>query len=146
MQIRKMTIKDYDEIYSLWISCVGMGLNSLDDTKEGIAKFLERNPETCFVALIGNKVVGAIMVGTDGRRGYIYHTAVHPDFRKQGIAKALVDTALFAVESLGINKVALVVFGRNTDGNEFWEKMGFTTREDIIYRNKTLVEFVRIDT
>lgn len=146
MQIRKMTIEDYDYIYSLWMSCAGMGLNSLDDTKDGIARFLERNPETCFVAMVDGSIIGAILVGTDGRRGYIYHTAVHPDFRKQGIAKTLVDTALFAVESLGINKIALVVFGRNTDGNEFWEKMGFTTREDIIYRNKTLVEFVRTDT
>lgn len=146
MQIRKMTITDYDEIYSRWLSCAGMGLNSLDDTKDGIARFLERNPETCFVALVDGSIVGAIMVGTDGRRGYIYHTAVHPDYRKRGIAKALVDRALSAVENLGINKVALVVFGRNKDGNEFWEKMGFTTREDIVYRNKTLVEFVRIDT
>ena len=146
MQIRKMTIADYDEVYSLWISCVGMGLNSLDDTKDGISKFLERNPETCFVALKDGAIVGAIMVGTDGRRGYIYHTAVHTNYRKQGIGKALVDSALSAIKILGINKVALVVFGRNKSGNEFWEKMGFTTREDIIYRNKTITEFVRIDT
>ena len=146
MQIRKMTIADYDDVYSLWMSCAGMGLNSLDDTKEGIARFLERNPETCFVASVDEGIVGAIMVGADGRRGYINHTAVHPDYRKRGIAKTLVETALSAVENLGINKVALVVFGRNKGGNEFWEKMGFTTREDIIYRNKTLVEFVRIDT
>ena len=141
-----MIITDYDDVYSLWTSCAGMGLNSLDDTKDGIARFLERNPETCFVASIDESIVGAIMVGTDGRRGYIYHTAVHPNYRKQGIAKALVDTALTSVESLGINKVALVVFDSNTGGNEFWEKMGFTTRGDIVYRNKTLVEFVRIDT
>ena len=146
MQIRKMTIGDYEEIYALWTSCKGMGLNSLDDTKEGIEKFLNRNPETCLVALSDGRIVGAIMVGTDGRRGYIYHTAVHPDYRRRGIAKALVEAALAAVEKLGINKVALVVFGRNKDGNAFWEMMGFTTREDIIYRNKTLVEFERIDT
>lgn len=146
MQIRNMTIADYDEIYALWMSCVGMGLNSLDDSKDGISKFLERNPETCFVALIDEKIVGVIMVGTDGRRGYIYHTAVHPDFRKQGIAKALVNTALSAVERLGIGKVALIVFGRNKVGNEFWESMGFTQRDDIVYRNKSIIEFERIDT
>ena len=146
MQIRKMGIADYDEVYSLWTSCKGMGLNSLDDTKDGIAKFLRRNPDTCFVALIDDKIIGAILVGTDGRRAYIYHTAVHPDYRKQGVAKSLVDTTLSAVENLGINKVALVVFSRNQIGNDFWEKMGFTTREDIIYRNKTIKEFVRIDT
>lgn len=146
MLIRKMAITDYDQLYSLWLSCAGMGVNSLDDTKDGIARFLERNPDTCFVAAVDKSIIGAVMVGTDGRRGYIYHTAVHPDYRKHGIAKTLVDTALSAVENLGINKVALVVFGANKGGNEFWEKMGFTSRNDIIYRNKTLVEFVRIDT
>lgn len=146
MQIREMTIADYSEIYSLWMSCNGMGLNSLDDSKNGIEKFLERNPKTCFVALIDGLIIGVIMVGTDGRRGYVYHTAVHPNYRKQGVAKVLVNTALSAVESLGINKVALVVFERNKVGNEFWEKMGFTIRNDLIYRNKTLVELVRIDT
>ncbi len=146
MQIRKMTIDDYDDIYSLWMSCAGMGLNSLDDTKDGIAKFIERNPETCFVATVDKKLVGAIMVGTDGRRGYIYHTAVHPDYRRQGIAKAMVKTALAAVESLGIGKVALVVFGKNKAGNEFWEGLGFTAREDLVYRNKAIIEFDRIDT
>lgn len=146
MRIRKMTIADYDEVYSLWLSCAGMGLNNLDDTKDGITRFLEQNPETCFVAVINEKIIGAIMVGTDGRRGYIYHTAVHPDYRKQSVAKTLVDTALSAVKGLGINKVALVVFDKNKGGNEFWEKMGFTTREDIVYRNKNIVEFIRIDT
>lgn len=146
MQIRIMTNEDYDDIYSLWMSCAGMGLNSLDDSKDGIAKFLERNPETCFVALIDERLVGVIMVGTDGRRGYIYHTAVHPDYRRQGIAKALVDAALAAVKRLGIGKVALVVFGRNKVGNEFWEKQGFTVRDDLVYRNKAVIEFVRIDT
>ncbi|MDE6201004.1 MAG: GNAT family N-acetyltransferase [Clostridiales bacterium] len=146
MKIREMTIEDYSDVYSLWMSCNGMGLNSLDDSKNGIEKFLERNPKTCFVALIDGIIVGVIMVGTDGRRGYIYHTAVHPNYRKQGIAKALVNTALSAVESLGINKVAMVVFERNKAGNEFWENMGFTVRNDLIYRNKALVELVRIDT
>lgn len=146
VQIREMTIADYDEVYALWMSCKGMGLNSLDDTRNGIANFLKRNPETCFVALIDKRVIGVILVGTDGRRGYIYHTAVHPDYRRQGVAKALVDAALSAAENLGISKVALIVFGKNKIGNDFWEKMGFTTREDIIYRNKTLKDLVRIDT
>ena len=146
MQIRKMTIDDYDDIYSLWTSCAGMGLNSLDDTKSGISKFIECNPETCFVATVDEKLVGAIMVGADGRRGYVYHTAVHPDYRRQGIAKAMVDAALSAVERLGIGKVALVVFGNNKDGNEFWKGLGFTARQDLVYRNKAIFEFDRRDT
>ena len=146
MQIVKMTIDDYEKVYSVWSACRGMGLNNLDDTKDGIAKFLKRNPETCFVAKINDLVIGAIMVGNDGRRGYIYHTAVHPHYQKQGIGSALVETAVAALRALGINKVALVVFSRNKSGNEFWEKVGFTAREDLVYRNKTINEFIRFDT
>jgi len=146
MNIRTMNITDYEDVYSLWLSCKGMGLNNLDDSKDGIERFLERNPETCFVAEKDNKIVGVIITGNDGRRGYIYHTAVNPDYRKQGIASALVNTALEALETIGINKVALVVFERNQSGNEFWEKIGFTQRDDLIYRNKTITQMERIDT
>lgn len=146
MFIRKMTIDDYDAVYSLWMSCVGMGLNNLDDSKEGIDKFIQRNPDTCLVAENDSAILGVIMVGNDGRRGYIYHTAVHPDYRKQGIAKKLVDYAMDELSVLGINKVALVVFDRNKTGNAFWESQGFTVRNDLVYRNKALAEIVRIDT
>lgn len=146
MNIRKMIIEDYDEVYNLWISCSGMGLNDLDDSENGIDMFLKRNPDTCFVAEDGNKIVGVVMVGNDGRRGYIYHTAVNPQYRKQGIASKLVHTALKALKQCGINKVALVVFDKNDSGNQFWEKQGFTVREDLVYRNKSITEMIRIDT
>jgi ribosomal protein S18 acetylase RimI-like enzyme len=146
MKIRNMVISDYKDVYNLWMSCEGMGLNNLDDSKEGIEKFLNRNPETCFVAEIENKVVGVIITGNDGRRGYIYHTAVDPRFRKQGIAHSLVETTLNALKQCGINKVALVVFKRNQNGNDFWEKLNFTTRNDLIYRNKAITKMIRIDT
>lgn len=146
MNIRIMTIADYDNVYALWLSCKGMGLNNLDDSREGIARFLKRNPDTCFVAEDGGNTVGVIIAGNDGRRGYIYHTAVNPEYRRKGIAKALVNAALETLRDLGINKTALVVFERNADGNAFWEKMGFTSRGDLVYRNKTLTEMVRIDT
>ena len=146
MNIRLMSIDDYEKVYELWMSCVGMGLNNLDDSKEGIDKFLQRNPDTCLVAEADSRIVGVIIVGNDGRRGYIYHTAVNPQYRKQGIAKSLVETAMAALQNNGINKVALVVFDRNEIGNDFWEKMGFTVRDDLIYRNKALAEIVRIDT
>ena len=146
MIIRKMTTEDYNDVYDLWMSCVGMGLNNLDDSKEGIDKFIQRNPDTCLVAEKDSSIVGAIMVGSDGRRGYIYHTAVHPDFRRQGIASKLVDSAIRKLSALGINKVALVVFDRNDTGNSFWESQGFTGRSDLVYRNKALAEMIRIDT
>jgi len=146
MIIRKMTAADYDKVYSLWMSCKGMGLNNLDDSRVGIEKFISRNPDTCLVAEADSEIIGAIMVGNDGRRGYIYHTAVHPDCRKQGIGKKLAQTAINELSALGINKAALVVFDRNEAGNAFWESMGFTVRNDLVYRNRALTEIVRIDT
>ena len=143
---RTMDISDYEQVYKLWLSCAGMGLNNLDDSKEGIQKFLSRNPDTCFVAQDDRKIVGVIIAGNDGRRGYIYHTAVHPQHRHKGIASKLVNEAMEALRSLGINKTALVVFSKNTDGNAFWEKNGFTSRQDLVYRNKAITEMIRIDT
>ena len=75
MQIRTMQIEDYDAVFALWKSCSGMGLNDVDDSRSGIERFLQRNPETCLVAVEETAVIGAILVGSDGRRAYIYHTA-----------------------------------------------------------------------
>ena len=146
MVIRFMTIEDYEKVYQLWLSCIGMGLNNLDDSKDGIAIYLDRNPDTCFVAEKSDEIIGVIIAGHDGRRGFIYHTAVNPDYRNQGIATKLVNAAMDALKANGINKVALVVFDRNEVGNAFWEKVGFTAREDLVYRNKAIAELVRIDT
>ena len=146
MNIREMIETDYDQVYQLWLSCVGMGLNDLDDSKEGIARFLQRNPQTCLVAVENQTIIGAILVGSDGRRAYIYHTAVHPNYRRRGIARQLVEAVLTVLDELKIHKVALVVFKRNTEGNRFWEKLGFSVREDLIYRNQARTEMTRIDT
>lgn len=146
MIIRLMALSDYEQVYQLWLSCAGMGLNNLDDSREGIERFLKRNPENCFVAEKDEKIIGVIIAGNDGRRGYIYHTAVNPDYRKQGIGKKLVDNAMSALEKEGINKVALVVFEKNKIGNDFWENTGFTVRDDLVYRNKNIHDMNRIDT
>ena len=146
INIRVMTIEDYDGIYDLWINTPGMGLNSTDDSREGIEKYIKRNPTSCFVAEDNDKIVGVIIAGHDGRRGYIYHTAVLPAYRKQGMAKQLVDRAMSALDAEGINKVALVAFKKNELGNGFWENIGFINRDDLVYRNKNIHELNRIDT
>ena len=146
INIRVITIDDYDEVYQLWIHTPGMGLNSIDDSRAGIEKYIKRNPTTCFVAETESKIVGVIMAGHDGRRGYIYHTAVSSVYRNQGIGKRLVDSAMSALEQEGINKAALVVFERNEIGNKFWSHLGFTERDDLIYRNKNIHVLDRIDT
>ena len=146
MTIRTMNIADYDKVYALWMSCKNMGFNNLDDSLDGINHFLERNPNTSFVAVDNDEIIGIILAGHDGRRGYIYHMSVAEEYRKQGIGAKLVKHCLTALNQEGINKAALLVFNRNKTGNAFWERMGFATREDIVYRNKELVEIVRIDT
>lgn len=140
MLIRKMTIADYNDVYLLWSDTDGMGLRSLDDSEAGIARFLERNPGTCFVAETDGEIFGVILCGHDGRRGYIYHTAVRENRRGQGIGKWLVQAAKLALLAQGINKVALVVFRSNEVGNAFWQAVGFNERHDLIYRNQSLNE------
>lgn len=146
IQIRIMTIADYDALYDLWLHIPGMGLNTTDDSREGIAQYLKRNPTTCFVAEADGKLIGVIMAGHDGRRGFIYHTAVLPEHRKQGIAMTLVDHAMQALEAEGIHKTALVVFASNELGNGFWEHIGFTKREDLVYRNRNIHPLEKINT
>lgn len=146
MIIREMTIADYDSVYHLWVNTPGMGLNNLDDSVQGIEKYLKRNPNTCFVAEKNNKIIGVILSGHDGRRGFIYHAAVDPSERNSGVGTTLLDKAMNALKNEGISKVALVVFSHNELGNSFWEKRGFIVRQDLTYRNKAICELKSIDT
>lgn len=138
-KIRTMTIEDYDGVRKLWAETEGMCLRNIDDSYEGINKFIKRNPETCFVALDERqKIIGSVLCGNDGRRGYIYHLAVHKNYRKMRIGKNLVNEAADALKDLGISKAALLVLRTNKEGNEFWEKMGYYERNDVIYRDMLL--------
>ena len=145
LTIRVMTLDDYDGVYDLWLHTPGMGLKATDDSREGIQQYLKRNPNTSFVAESDGRIVGVIMAGHDGRRGYLYHTAVLPAYRKQGIARQLVNRAMAALEEEGIHKVALVAFESNDIGNDFWEHIGFSQRNDLIYRNKNIHALKPVD-
>jgi ribosomal protein S18 acetylase RimI-like enzyme len=133
-----MTISDYKEVFDLWSNTPNMGLNDIDDTQDGIAKYLLRNPQTCFIAEKDNKIIGAVLSGHDGRRGYISHLAVAKNEQGQGTGTALVNAVVTALANEEIHKVALLVFTTNDKGNNFWEKQGFTTRGDLVYRNKVI--------
>ena len=144
MQIRNMKLEDYETVYDLWIHTAGVGLNTTDDSREGISNYLLRNPNTCFIAEEDGDVAGVILSGHDGRRGFIYHTTVKETYRRKGIGKQLVDSALRALEAEGIHKVALVAFENNVSGNKFWERAGFSVRDDLVYRNKEIHPLTRI--
>ena len=138
MFIRLMASEDYERVYALWQSTQGVGMRSLDDSRQGIEKFLLRNPTTNFVAQQSGEIVGVIMCGTDGRRAYIYHATVATGYRNKGIGKQLVDVVKGAAKKLGINKIALVVFADNAAGNAFWERMGFVLRDDLCYKDLSI--------
>lgn len=139
-QIRTMKMEDYEEVYALWESIRGFGVRSLDDSKEGVERFLKRNPTTSVVALMGNRIVGAILCGHDGRRGCFYHVCVHEDYRKRGIGKEMAVRCMKELQKEQINKVSLIAFKRNEIGNAFWESVGWTFREDLNYYDFILNE------
>ena len=136
MQIRLMEEEKISAYLEFWRRIPGMGLNDYDDSEEGLRRFLRRNPKTAFAVWEGDALLGTILAGHDGRRGFIYHTAVTPTSRGMGIGKSLVTAVMEALRAEGIQKAALVVFRDNGEGNAFWEKLGFTTREDLVYRNR----------
>lgn len=134
VNVRLMTINDYDGVAQAW--GIIDSTNSVDDSREGFTRYLKRNPTTSFVAEDNGKIVGTILAGHDGRRGFFHHVVVLPEYREQGIGAKMVENAMNALEKEGIQKTALVVFSDNDLGNGFWEHLGFTVREDLIYRNK----------
>lgn len=138
--IRSVTIEDYDAVFELWNSTEQSrrALNPVDDSREGIEKYLKRNPNTCFAAVAEDKIIGVILSGHDGRRGIIHHLCVHPDHRRMGIAGQLVAFAEEALQKEGIQKLFGLVFKDNDTANKFWENQGYSLRTNLNYRNKSL--------
>ena len=128
--IRPMTIEDYEEVYALWTHIRGFGIRSIDDSKEDIARFLERNPNTSAVAICDDKIVGNILCGHDGRQGSFYHVCVAKEYRRRGIATRMAVFCMRALQNAGINKITLIAFSENEGGNAFWRKIGWTSRSD----------------
>lgn len=140
MQVRVMTIEDYPQVYALWMSIHGFGIRTVDDSCEGVEKFLKRNPATSVVAVEDDRVIGAILCGHDGRRGCFYHVCVAEDKRQRGIGKQMATFAMHALKAEGINKVSLIAFKSNEVGNRFWRSVGWTYRDDLNYYDFTLNE------
>lgn len=138
MTIRTMTIEDYDGVYALWMTIRGFAIRSVDDSREGVERFLKRNPSTSVVAEENGVIVGAILCGHDGRRGCLYHVCVREDCRMQGIGRRMVTFAMEALKAERISKVSLIAFTVNDIGNAFWNRIGWTRRMDLNYYDFTL--------
>ena len=138
--IRPMTMDDYKQVHQLWMEIHGFGIRSIDDSEEGVERFIRRNPTTSMVAESDGKIVGAILCGHDGRRGCLYHVCVHEDYRKHGIGKAMAVACMRALQEEQINKVSLIAFKSNELGNHFWKEAGWCFREDLNYYDFPLNE------
>lgn len=137
--IQEMTVEDYDAVRELWSACKNLEISSTD-SREGIARFLERNPGLSFVALDGSQIVGAVLCGHDGRRGYIDQLAVRRSHRRQGIGRALVSRCVFNLMRIGIRKWHLFVFEDNEPAVAFWRSLGWQERVELMTMSRTAAD------
>jgi N-acetylglutamate synthase len=135
VQLLPMTSSDYQSVIELWNACEGVRAN---ETPEELARILDRNPGLCLVARVGKALAGAILCCHDGRRGYLYHLGVRPNFRRQGIATLLVDRCLTELARLGIRRCTIFLIRGNTDGEAFWRQHGWRERTDLVAFAKDL--------
>lgn len=140
LRIRTMTLRDYDAVLALWRGMPGIGLDDDCDSRAGIARYLKRNPGLSFVARRGKEIVGAVISGHDGRRGYLHHLAVAPSERRQGIGKALVARCLRALAARRIAKCNIFLYQSNAAGRVFWERSGWKLRGDLHIMQKMTKE------
>ena len=137
IEIRIMNSSDYSGAIDLWRSLPGLGLSSADE-QTAIDLFLNKNPLTCYVALDKSKIIGTVLGGSDGRRGYLYHLAVHKDYQKIGLGRKLSELCLASLKSQGLKKCHIFVINSNSEGLRFWEKMGWLLRKDILVMSRDL--------
>jgi ribosomal protein S18 acetylase RimI-like enzyme len=131
--IRAMTMDDYDEVKALWLTIDGFGIRSIDDSREGVERFISRNPDTSAVAEENGVIIGSVLCGSDGRRGTLYHVCVAGNKRRHGIGRAMVGYCMNALKREHINKISLIAFKDNDAGNCFWKTTGWTYRDDMNY-------------
>ena len=128
INIVPMRPEDYDDVRALWMTIRGFGIRALDDSREDIVRFIERNPTTSVVAKAGSRIVGTILCGSDGRQGALYHVCVAKEYRRRGIGTQMVAFCMHQLRYMGINKVSLIAFTTNEAGNAFWNKIGWTRK------------------
>lgn len=131
IELHELRGEDWPEVSALWRSCEGIGLSD-SDSREAIGAYLERNPGMSAVAREPDgRLVGAVLCGDDGRRGYLHHLAVSPDARGRGIGAALLARCFERLAGRGIPKCNIFLFGDNEPGREFWLRAGWNARPDL---------------
>ena len=139
INIHEMSIDDYQKIYNLWEKSDNIGLSKADSL-HSIGKFLERNPGMSYTAWTEGKLIGTVLCGHDGRRGYIHHLMVDLDYRRKGLGQSLVSRCIFALTRIGIQKCHLFIFEDNEGGQKFWESLGWTKRVELTIMSQMVLE------
>lgn len=120
----------YDEVVALWRQCKGIGLSEAD-SRENMVRYLERNPGMSLVAIGNRTVLGVVLAGHDGRRGYLHHLAVAEKYRNRGVGRMLVAGCLDKLAEAGIDKSHIFLFRDNSEGERFWQSIGWNVRSDL---------------
>ena len=136
--LRPMLIDDLDGATWLWENTPGVVMREYDDSPESIKRFLTRNPDTSFVLVWDGEIIGTILGGNDGRRGYLYHFVVREDFRGKGLGTRLLEAAYSRLQESGVPKAGLVAFQNNISGLHFWKHKGWFLRQDLYYLDFSL--------
>jgi len=139
IETRPMTMEDYPQAIRLWESTPGIGVSSADQADK-MARFLERNPGMSFIARVGGRLVGTVLCGHDGRRGYLYHMAVREKYRRMGIAMKLGEACMAALRKAGIEKCHILVYSANSGGLSFWKETGWIQRDELTILSHPLTE------
>lgn len=149
IRLDPMLPQDYDDVRALWMTIRGFGIRALDDSREDICRFILRNPTTSVVARCGNRVVGSILCGSDGRQGALYHVCVAREFRRRGIGTRMVGYCMEQLRRMGINRVSLIAFRDNDAGNAFWKKIGWRQSNvnyyEFVLNKKNITRFIGDD-
>ena len=128
--VRHFRMEDYDGVIALWRRAEGVGLNE-SDTRRAIAAYLRRNPKLSLIAVKNGRIIGAVLCGHDGRRGYLHHLAVSKRHRYRGLGRRLVNACLTKLRKAGIQKCNIYIFASNTEGMKFWTHTGWRLRTEL---------------
>jgi amino-acid N-acetyltransferase len=136
VRVREFAAEDVERALALWRSCDGIVLREADDRREPLTRYLERNPGLSFVCEVGSALAGAVLCGTDGRRGFLYHLAVAPAHRRRGLGRALALAAVEALAREGVDKCHLMVLPPNAAARSFWRRLGWQDRTDVLLMSR----------
>lgn len=123
LDIRAFELADTEPVISLWQET---GLTRpWNNPHQDIARKLRVQPELFLVAVDGSEIVGSVMAGYDGHRGWLYYLASSPERRGEGIGRRLVERAEELLIDLGCPKVQLMVRTENVEVHDFYSSLGF---------------------